>query len=178
MAHEISPPGSHRTDYDEFHMTGSEGARRGNAPGLPDEHEIACLALRHALPQGLVLRSCDPLACSTRCGHCSRSTRRWGSLSPTRSKPPRRWSPAPAESLPEPTNLPRISGTVLANLHGPRLPRVCAHRVKSALPRWNKHSLGKPCTCQRITKITTEIRQEQPPTATRRRQSLITASGP
>jgi hypothetical protein len=32
-----------------------------------------------------------------------------------------------------------IGRAVLANLHRPRRPRVCARRVKSPLSRWNKH---------------------------------------
>ena len=71
-----------------------------------------------------------------------------------------------------------IGRAVLANLHGPRRPRVCARRVKSPLSRWNKHPPGKPRTSQRITKITTEIRMEQPPPATRRPQYVTTTSGP
>ena len=35
------------------------GPRRGNAPGLPDEIEVAYLALRHTLLGGYVLRSRD-----------------------------------------------------------------------------------------------------------------------
>ena len=44
-----------------------------------------------------------------------------------------------------------IGRAVLASLHGPRRPRVCARRVKSPLSRWNKHPPGKPRTCLRIT---------------------------
>ena len=50
-------------------------------------------------------------------------------------------------------------------------------RVKSPLSRWNKHPPGKPRTCQRITKITTAIRAEHSPAATRRQQCVTTASG-
>jgi hypothetical protein len=71
-----------------------------------------------------------------------------------------------------------IGRAVLANLHPPRRPRVCARRVKSPLSRWNKHPPGKPRTCQRITKITTEIRTEHQPPATRRQQRMTTACGP
>jgi len=49
--------------------------------------------------------------------------------------------------------------------------QIRATALEQALARQTLH-------CQRITKITTEIRQEHPPTAKRRRQSLITASGP
>jgi hypothetical protein len=71
-----------------------------------------------------------------------------------------------------------IGHAVLANLHPPRRPRVCARRVKSPLSRWNKHPPGKPRTCQQITKITTEIRAEHQPPATRHQQCVTTACGP
>ena len=71
-----------------------------------------------------------------------------------------------------------IGRAVLASLHGPRRPRVCARRVKSPLSRWNKHPPGKPRTCQRITSITTAIRGEHQPAATRREQCVTTACGP
>ena len=80
------------------------------------------------------------------------------------------------------TGAPDLAGSigraVLANLHPPRRPRVCARRVKSPLSRWNKHPPGKPRTCQRITKITTSIRTGHPPAPTRRQQCVTTASGP
>ena len=71
-----------------------------------------------------------------------------------------------------------IGRAVLANLHGPRRPRVCARKVKSPLSRWNKHPPGKPRTCQRITKITTTISQEHQPAATRRQRCVTTARSP
>ena len=135
-------------------------------------------------------------AWSRRCGRCWPCTRRCGSPSPTPSppsraptptgpatrspsRPPRRWSPAPAESSPAASDLAGdIGRAVLASLHGPRRPRVCARRVKSPLSRWNKHPPGKPRTCQRITKITTTIRGGHPPAATRHQQCVTTASGP
>ncbi|HEX9540580.1 MAG TPA: hypothetical protein VGA04_20645, partial [Streptosporangiaceae bacterium] len=41
-----------------------------------------------------------------------------------------------------------IGRAVLARLHPPRRPRVCARRVKSPLSRWNKHPPGSPApTC-------------------------------
>jgi hypothetical protein len=63
-----------------------------------------------------------------------------------------------------------IGRAVLASLHGPRRPRVCARRVKSRLSRWNKHPPGKPATCLRITSITTAIGQDHQPAPARRRQ--------
>ena len=37
-----------------------------------------------------------------------------------------------------------IGRAVLADLHGPRRPRVCARKVKSPLSRWNKHPTANP----------------------------------
>jgi Insertion element 4 transposase N-terminal/Transposase DDE domain len=71
-----------------------------------------------------------------------------------------------------------IGRAVLAGLHPPRRPRVCARRVKSPLSRWNKHPPGKPRTCQRITKIATKISAERPSQAARRQQCVTTAHGP
>jgi Insertion element 4 transposase N-terminal/Transposase DDE domain len=71
-----------------------------------------------------------------------------------------------------------IGRAVLASLHPPRRPRVCARRVKSPLSRWNKHPPGKPRTCPRIAKITTAIHREHPYTATRRQQCVTTARSP
>ena len=70
-----------------------------------------------------------------------------------------------------------IGRAVMASLHPPRRPRVCARRVKSPLSRWNKHPPGKPRTSQRITKITTQICAGHPPAPTRRQQCVTTASG-
>jgi hypothetical protein len=50
-----------------------------------------------------------------------------------------------------------IGRAVLAGLHGPRRPRVCARRVKSPLSRWNKHPEGKPCTSKRIMAVTSSV---------------------
>src|SRR5215469_14047541 len=71
-----------------------------------------------------------------------------------------------------------IGRAVLANLHPPRRPRVCARRVKSPLSRWNKHPPGKPRTCQRITQITTKVHPENQPPATHPQNCLTTTSGP
>jgi len=71
-----------------------------------------------------------------------------------------------------------IGRAVLANLHGPRRPRVCARRVKSPLSRWNKHPEGKPRTCHQITKITTKVRAGHPQTATHQPKCVTTTSGP
>jgi hypothetical protein len=71
-----------------------------------------------------------------------------------------------------------IGRAVLANLHGPRRPRVCARRVKSPLSRWNKHPAGKPRTCQRITKITTAICRDHQPAAGRRPEPRPSPAAP
>jgi hypothetical protein len=71
-----------------------------------------------------------------------------------------------------------IGRAVLANLHGPRRPRVCPRRVKSPLSRWNKHPPGKPRTSMTITSVTTAISQYRDEKKTRRRRSLTTAPGP
>jgi hypothetical protein len=71
-----------------------------------------------------------------------------------------------------------IGRAVLASLHSPRRPRVCARRVKSPLSRWNKHPPGKPRTCQRITTITTTIHPGHLPAATHRQQYVTTANRP
>ena len=71
-----------------------------------------------------------------------------------------------------------IGRAVLASLHGPRRPRVCARRVKSALSRWAKNAPGKPAACLRVTKIATGIRQEHQPAPTRRQRSLTQATDP
>jgi hypothetical protein len=71
-----------------------------------------------------------------------------------------------------------IGRAVLARLHGPRRPRVCARRVKSPLSRWNKHPDSKPRSSKRITSINAHVdaRYHQP--ATRRRKSVTNDSGP
>ncbi len=71
-----------------------------------------------------------------------------------------------------------IGRAVLASLHPPRRPRVCARRVKSPLSRWNKNPPGKPVTNLRVTKITTAIRRGHQPPATRRQRSLTHTAGP
>jgi len=71
-----------------------------------------------------------------------------------------------------------IGRAVLARLHPPRRPRVCARRVKSPLSRWNKHPPGKPRTNLRVIKIATAIRHDHTTAATHRQQCLTTARGP
>jgi hypothetical protein len=80
------------------------------------------------------------------------------------------------------TGTPDLAGeigrAVLANLHGPRRPRVCARKVKSPLSRWNKNPPGKPSANLRITSVTTVISPYQDKSATRRPRSLNPAAGP
>jgi hypothetical protein len=71
-----------------------------------------------------------------------------------------------------------IGRAVLANLHGPRRPRVCARKVKSPLSRWNKHPDGKPRTTCRITGVTVHVDASHHQPATRRRKSVTAGGGP
>jgi hypothetical protein len=160
------------------------------------EHEIAYLALRHTLLEGRVLRSHDPeglkqemwallaLYQALRIAITDAVTTVPGT-DPDRAS--YQIAVQTAQTLVTGargilTGTGDLAGgigrAVLASLHPPRRPRVCARRVKSPLSRWNKHPPGKPRTCQRITKITTTIRAGQPPTATRHQQCVTTASGP
>jgi len=56
--------------------------------------------------------------------------------------------------------------------------RAYPEATKPPLSRWNKHPPGKPVTTLRVTKITTAIRRDHQPPATRRRQSLTQTAGP
>ena len=71
-----------------------------------------------------------------------------------------------------------VGRAVLAGLHGPRRPRVCARKVKSPLSRWNKHPDGKPRANYRITGITAHVDASYHQPATRRRKSVTTDGGP
>ena len=160
------------------------------------QHEIAYLALRHTLLEGRVLRSGDPAGLQQEM---------WALLAlyqvlriaitdavaTVPGTDPDRASYQIAVQTARTlvtgargvaTGASDLAGdigrAVLASLHGPRRPRVCARRVKSPLSRWNKHPPGKPRTCQRITSITTAIRGEHQPAATRREQCVTTACGP
>lgn len=65
-----------------------------------------------------------------------------------------------------------IGRAVLANLHGPRRPRVCARKVKCPVSRWRSRPDGKPRTTKKIASITTDIdpRHHKP---AKPRQTLI-----
>jgi hypothetical protein len=161
------------------------------------EHEIAYLALRHTLLQGRVLRSRDPEGLRQEM---------WALLALYQAlriaitdaiatipgtDPDRASYQIAVQTARDMVTQARniltgaadlagsIGRAVLANLHPPRRPRVCARRVKSPLSRWNKHPPGKPRTCQRITKITTTVTLEvHPPTPTRRRPSSTQTAEP
>jgi len=160
------------------------------------EHEITYLALRHTLLQGRVLRSGDPeglkqemwalltLYQALRIAITDALTTIPGT-DPDRASYQIAVETAQAmvtqarNILTSPEDLAGTIGrAVLANLHPPRRPRVCARRVKSPLSRWNKHPPGKPRSTQRITKITTEIRAGHQPAATHRPQCVTTTGGP
>ena len=160
------------------------------------EHEIAYLALRHTLLAGRVLRSRDPEGLKQEMWallaiYQALRIAITDAIATVPGTDPDRASYQIAVQTAQTlvtgargiiTGTGDLAGdigrAVLANLHPPRRPRVCARRVKSPLSRWNKHPPGKPRTCQRITKITTSIHTGHQPTATRRQQSVTTASDP
>lgn len=160
------------------------------------EHEITYLALRHTLLAGRVLRSCDPEGLKQEM---------WGllalyqalriaitdAIATVPGTDPDRASYQVAVDTAQTlatgachviTGTADLAGTigraVLANLHPPRRPRVCARRVKSPLSRWNKHPPGKPRACLRITTITTAIHHGNSQPTTRRHKCVTTARSP
>jgi hypothetical protein len=160
------------------------------------EHEITYLALRHTLLQGRVLRSGDPEGLKQEMWallalyQALRTAITDAVITVAGTDPDRASYQIAVETAQAMVTQARniLTGTddlagaigraVLADLHPPRRPRVCARRIKSPLSRWNKHPPGKPRTSQRITKITTEIRAGTPPATTRRPQCVTTTSGP
>ena len=160
------------------------------------QHEITYLALRHTLLQGRVLRSHDPEGLRQEM---------WAllalyqvlriaitdAIATVPGTDPDRASYQIAVDTAQTlattacnvlTSTAGLAGSigraVLANLHPPRRPRVCARRVKSPLSRWNKHPPGKPRTSKRITKITTAIHSGNPHVATRRQRCVTTGRSP
>jgi hypothetical protein len=139
------------------------------------EHEIAYLALRHTLLGGRVLRSGDPEGIKQETWallalYQAIRIAITDALATSPGADPDRASYQIAVQTAQTTvtgargittHTSDLAGdigrAVLANLHPPRRPRVCARRIKSPLSRWNKHPPGKPRTHHRITKITTEI---------------------
>jgi Transposase DDE domain len=160
------------------------------------EHEVAYLALRHTLLQGRVLRSHDPEGLKQEMWallalYQALRIAITDALATVPGTDPDRASYQIAVQTAQDmvtqarnilTSAADLAGTigraVLASLHPPRRPRVCARRVKSPLSRWNKHPPGKPRTCQRVTSLTTAISQYRDQKRTRRRRSLTPAPGP
>src|SRR5208283_2097047 len=131
------------------------------------EHEITYLALRHTLLKGRVLRSGDPEGVKQEM---------WALLAVETAQ----LTVTSARGILPAT--PDLAGdigrAVLASLHGPRRPRVCARKVKSPLSRWNKNPPGKPSANLRITALTTVITDYQDKPATRQRRSSTQMAGP
>jgi len=160
------------------------------------EHEITYLALRHTLLQGRVLRSGDRAGLEQEMWallalYQALRTAITDAVQTVPGTDPDRASYQIAVETAQDlvTGARNITGpdgdlagdigrAVLAGLHGPRRPRVCARRVKSPLSRWNKHPAGKPRTSQRITAITTRLHARNTSTATRRPECVTTANGP
>jgi hypothetical protein len=160
------------------------------------QHEITYLALRHTLLTGRVLRSHDPegLRQEMRALLALYQALRIAITDAIATVPgtdPDRASyqiavdtaqtlaTGACNVITSPADLTgSIGRAVLASLHPPRRPRVCARRVKSPLSRWNKHPPGKPRACLRITQITTAIHPGNPQPATRRQQCVTTARSP
>jgi hypothetical protein len=160
------------------------------------QHEVTYLALRHTLLQGRVLRSGDPAGIEQemRALLALYQSLRTAVTDAVQSAPgtdPDRASwqitvetaqnlLTTAQNITDPGGdlTGDIGRAVLAGLHGPRRPRVCARKVKSPLSRWNKHPDGKPRATCRITGITAHVDASHHQPATRRRKSVTTASDP
>jgi hypothetical protein len=160
------------------------------------EHEITYLALRHTLLQGRVLRSGDPAGIEQETWallalyQALRTAVTDAVQSAPGTDPDRAsWQITvetaqnlliTAQNITDPGGdlTGDIGRAVLAGLHGPRRPRVCARKVKSPLSRWNKHPDGKPRATCRITGITAHVDASHHQPATRRRKPVTTASDP
>jgi hypothetical protein len=160
------------------------------------EHEVTYLALRHTLLKGRVLRSGDPAgleqetwALLSVCQALRTAVTDAVATVPGTDPDQASWQVAVGTAQILVTGARNVTGpakdlagdigrAVLAGLHGPRRPRVCARRVKSPISRWAKHPPGKPRTSLRITAITTAIRPGQQPTPTRRPKPVTSPSGP
>jgi len=161
------------------------------------EHEITYLALRHTLLGGRVLRSGDPVGLEqemwallalyqalriavTDAVHTAPGTDPDRASYQIAVQTAQTLVTGARGILTDPTDLAGdIGRVVLANLHRPRRPRVCARRVKSPLSRWNKHPPGKPRTCLRVTSLSTLTNpHHQHEQTTHRRQPLTQAPGP
>jgi Insertion element 4 transposase N-terminal/Transposase DDE domain len=160
------------------------------------EHEITYLALRHTLLGGRILRSGDPAGLQQEMWallalyQALRIAITDATATTPGTDPDRASYQIAVQTAQDMVTQARnvttgaddlagvIGRAILASLHPPRRPRVCARRVKSPLSRWNKQPAGKPRTSKRITSITTQISAQQPPGTTHRQQSVTTASGP
>jgi hypothetical protein len=160
------------------------------------EHEVTYLALRHTLLQGRVLRSGDPAGIEQETWallalYQALRTAVTDAVQSVPGTDPDRASYqiavetaqnllTTAQNITDPGGdlTGDIGRAVLAGLHGPRRPRVCARKVKSPLSRWNKHPDGKPRATCRITGITAHVDASHHQPATRRRKSVTTASDP
>jgi len=160
------------------------------------EHEITYLALRHTLLGGRVLRSKDPAGIEQEMWallalYQALRTAITDAVQSVPGTDPDRASYQVAvqtaqDLLTTTQNITDpgadltgdIGRAVLAGLHGPRRPRVCARKVKSPLSRWNKHPEGKPRANYRITGITAHVNAGYHQPATRRRKSVTNAKGP
>ena len=160
------------------------------------EHEVTYLALRHTLLQGRVLRSGDPAGIEQEMWallalYQALRTAVTDAVQSVPGTDPDRASYqiavetaqnllTTAQNITDPGGdlTGDIGRAVLAGLHGPRRPRVCARKVKSPLSRWNKHPDGKPRATCRITGITAHVDASHHQPATRRRKSVTTASDP
>jgi hypothetical protein len=160
------------------------------------EHEITYLALRHTLLQGRVLRSGDPAGLEQEMWALlalyqalriaiTNAIETMPGADPDRAS----YQIAAETAQTLVTGARNVTGgagdlagdigrAVLASLHGPRRPRVCARRVKSPISRWNKHPPGKPRINLKVTSVTTATSQYRAEKKTRRRRSLTTAPGP
>jgi len=160
------------------------------------EHEIGYLALRHTLLAGRVLRSGDPAGIEQEMWallalYQALRTAVTDAVQSAPGTDPDRASYqiavqtaqdllTTAQNITDPGGdlTGDIGRAILASLHGPRRPRVCARKVKSPLSRWNKHPDGRPRANYRITGITTHIDASHYQPATRRRKSSTNAQGP
>ena len=160
------------------------------------QHEITYLALRHTLLQGRVLRSGDPAGIEQEMWallavYQALRTAVTDAVQSVPGADPDRASyqiavetaqnlVTTAQNITDPGGdlTGDIGRAVLAGLHGPRRPRVCARKVKSPLSRWNKHPDGKPRATCRITGITAHVDASHHQPATRRRKSVTADGGP
>ena len=161
------------------------------------EHEVAYLALRHTLLAGRVLRSRDPAGLEQEMWallalYQALRIAITDAVATVPGTDPDRASyqiaaETAADLVTSASNIisdtPDLAGgigrAVLANLHRPRRPRVCARKIKSPLSRWNKHPPGKPAKNLRVTSITTTVNPDhQQKNETRHRRRLTPAPGP